>query len=64
MITTQFAGCTIIARPDLGAVTISERRGDMAVIHTERGVTYICSVREPIPQYGSVDLPADCGEPA
>lgn len=65
MTPSPFTGRTILARPDLGLVTQAERRGDMAVVHTERGVTYICSVKEPHPQHGAVEMPCDCGdEPA
>lgn len=59
MTTTYFNGCTLIARPELGAVTLAERRGDMAVVRTERGVTLICSCREPHPHQGAVAMPCD-----
>lgn len=58
MITRRFANCTILARPELGLVTTCERRGDMAVVHTEDGFVFICSVREH-PQRGAVELPSD-----
>lgn len=62
MITTAFNGCIVTAHPDFGRIVLSEVRGDMAIVRTER-VTYIQSVRESHPQVGAVELPCD-QEPA
>mgnify|MGYP000871544650 FL=1 len=63
MTTLRYAGHTINGHEELGPVTSMEQRGSMAVVRTERGVTYICSCREPNPQQGAVEMPCD-QEPA
>lgn len=63
MITTEFNGRPIPAHPEFGRILITEIRGDMAIVRTERGIVYIRSVREPNPNVGAVQMPADC-EPA
>ena len=59
MITTRFNGMVMTAHPEFGHVVLAERRGDMAVIRTER-VVYIENVREQHPQAGAVEMPCDC----
>lgn len=56
---TTYTGCVILGHEELGLVTTAGRRGDMAVVNTTRGITYICSCAEPHPQQGAVELPSD-----
>lgn len=57
--TFAFNGLTLTAHPEFGRVVLAERRGDMAVIRTER-IVYIENVGERHPH---AELPCDV-EPA